>query len=225
MRIIKLTLTQLLNEPISKHLVYAFVLLSVFNHTTLSADALLDINGSKDKNIRPEIKQQEFKPAKIDTENFEVIAYIGTYDFEGFDVRPIYGVKGSFHLNQTFFLDIDYGNTSIKGRTIPSTPSTAIDESVIRYDAGLGINLMQGQVFWGKGEAFTNQLYVKYSLGKLDIDSQKNSLKSIGLGIRLLHPNDTLSMQIGVNKDNIEGSGGLSNFSNIKFFTGLGFYF
>lgn len=191
----------------------------------LNADALLDIDGSKDKHIRPEIEQQEFKPARIDSENFEAIAYVGIYDFQGFDSRAIYGVKGSFHLNQTFFLDVDYGNSNLKGRSDPSNPATAIDESLIRYDAGLGINIMQGQAFWTKGKAFTNQLYLKYSLGKLDIDSQKESFNSLGIGLRLLHPNDMLSMQIGINKDSVEASVGSSSASNIKFFTGLGFYF
>lgn len=219
-----LTLTGLFNINTRYACVFT-LLICLTQMNNLNADALLDIDGSKDKHIRPEIEQQEFKPARIDSENFEAIAYVGIYDFQGFDSRAIYGVKGSFHLNQTFFLDVDYGNSNLKGRSDPSNPATAIDESLIRYDAGLGINIMQGQAFWTKGKAFTNQLYLKYSLGKLDIDSQKESFNSLGIGLRLLHPNDMLSMQIGINKDSVEASVGSSSASNIKFFTGLGFYF
>jgi outer membrane beta-barrel protein len=225
MRVFNSTWSQLTNIKTNIVCLNTCLVLLLGQSLIVNADALLDIDGSKEKFISPQIKQTEFKPSKIDSENFEVLAYAGTYDFDSFDTRPIYGFKGSFHFNRKLFLDIDYGNSNLKGRTNPSDPTTTIDENIIRYDAGLGINLMQGDAFWKKGEAFKNQLYIKYSLGKIDIDSQKSSFNSLGLGVRLLHPNDMISLQAGFNKDSVENSGGNSSFSNLKFFTGIGFFF
>ena len=183
--------------------------------TTVFADALLDIDGSKDKHIRPAIKQQEFKSAYIDKEHFEVIAYTGTYNIETFDTRAIFGVKGSFHLNRAFFLDIDYGNSTLKDQ------QANIDEALTRYDAGIGVNLFQGQAFWKKGLAINNQFYIKYSVGKIQVNDGKNNYRSLGIGMRLLHPNDKLSLQAGFNKDAIKDP----SLTGLKYFVGLGVYF
>jgi len=225
MRIFNSTWSRLAKIKTNKFCFNFCVFLFLGQSVVVNADALLDIDGSKEKFISPQIKQTEFKPAKIDSENFEVLAYVGTYDFDSFDTRAIYGFKGSFHFNQKLFLDVDYGNSDLKGRIDTSNPTTAIDESIIRYDAGIGFNLMHGDAFWKKGEAFTNQLYIKYSLGKIDIDSSKSSFNSLGMGVRLLHPNDMISLQVGFNKDSVDGSGGNSSFTNLKFFTGIGFFF
>jgi hypothetical protein len=194
---------------------FCFVFIALLFNSSVFADALLDIDGSKDKHIRPDIKQQEFKPARIDKEKFEIVAYTGVYNIESYDTRAIFGVKGSFHLNKVFFIDIDYGNSTLKDQQIN------FDESLTRYDAGLGINLFQGQAFWREGQAINSQLFLKYSIGKIDVNNGKNNFKSFGLGLRLLHPNDRLSLQTGFNKDMIEDP----KLTGLKYFIGLGVYF
>ncbi len=193
--------------------------------SALYADDLLDIEGNREGLVHPHISQEEFKEARIDSENFEIIAYLGTYNIEHFDTQGIFGVKGSFHLNHRFFIDVDYGSSSISGRLDPTNASTAVDESLIRYDASLGYNFFEGTVFWENGFALHNEFYVKYGKGKLEINNVKNNLGSLSIGTRLLHPNDKLVLQLALNKDSIESGGAIADSSALKFFVGLGIYF
>jgi hypothetical protein len=183
------------------------------------ADVLLDVDGARDKNIRPQIKQQEFKTARIDDENFEFLVYAGAYKFEGFDSRALAGIKAAYHFENKFFMEIDYGSSSVKGRIDPLDANTAIDENITIYDLGLAYNLLEGQGFRANGKAINSNFFIKYAIGKVNVDSVKNDSKSIGLGLRLLLPKDRFSIQIGANKDTVESS------NNLKFFTGLGIYF
>lgn len=204
-----------------KSLCLILAILIMFNGSiqNVFADALLDIDGARDKNIRPQIKQQEFKMARIDDENFEFLPYLGIYKFDGFDSRVLYGIKAAYHFENKFFMEIDYGNSSVKGRTDPSDVTSAIDEDITLYDLGLAYNLLEGQGFRSNGKAINSNFFIKYAIGKVSTDSEKYSSKSFGLGLRLLMPNDRFSVQIGANKDTVESA------NNLKFFTGLGIYF
>lgn len=206
-----------------KHILLLALLLWI--PQTLFADALLDIDGSKAKLVNPKIQQTEFSAASIDQESFELLGYGGLYSFENFDTRLIMGVKGSFHFKNRFFIDFDYGSSSVKGDFTTGNTTISVDETLTRYDAGIGFNLIEGRVFWQEGFALTNELYLKYSRGKVEINNAKNDFSSIGMGVRLLHPNDFLSLQAGFNKDSIESGNGLENSENLKFFAGIGIYF
>lgn len=206
-------------------ILFALLLLTTFNQNAF-ADALLDIDGARDKNIRPQINQQEFKAARIDDENFEVLGYLGAYKFEGFDSRALFGIKAAYHFDNSFFVEIDYGNSSVKGRIDPLDLATSVDEDIVIYDFGLAYNLLEGQGFWSNnGKAINSNFFIKYAVGKVGIESEKLNSRSLGLGLRLLMPNDKLSLQMGANKDSVEGNDTLNNSSNLKFYTGLGIYF
>jgi len=194
------------------------ILLSCITQVSF-ADVLLDIDGARDKNIRPQIKQQEFKAARIDDENFEFLIYAGAYKFENFDSRALAGIKAAYHFENKFFMEIDYGNSSVKGRLDPLDANTAIDENITIYDLGLAYNLLEGQGFRSNGKAINSNFFIKYAIGKVNIDSVKNDSRSLGLGLRLLLPKDKFSIQIGANKDTVESA------NNLKLFTGIGIYF
>ncbi len=201
------------------------VCIAMFGPSKVYADALLDIDGSKEKYIVPRIEQQEIDTARIDREKFEALAYLGTYSVENFDTRLLIGVTGSFFFTPKFFLNLDYGSTEIKGETEAGNAATLIEESLTRYDAALGYNLFEGKVFWKDGQAFNNQFYLKYGRGRVDIKGNTNNYATLGFGLRVLHPNDKLTMHIGTNLDSVDASSGGSSSSNIKFFGGLGIYF
>lgn len=210
----------LLNE--AKKLLRLTLAVFILFSTTIQytfADALLDIDGARDKNIRPQINQQEFKTARIDDENFEFLPYLGIYKFEGFDSRPLFGIKAAYHFENKFFVEIDYGTSSVKGRTDLADATSFIDENITIYDLGLAYNLLEGQGFLSNGKAINSNFFIKYAIGKVSIDSEKNNSKSLGFGLRLLMPNDVLSIQIGANKDTVESA------NNLKVYTGLGVYF
>ncbi len=190
--------------------------------TPSSADVLLDIDGSANKVINPQIRQREFKKAAIDKERFEVLVYTGLYSYEHFDSRPILGLKGSYHFKNKFFLDLDYGASKLSGEV----GAISIQETLNRYDIGLGYNLIQGRAYRENGLAYSNELFLKLSKGKIDA-GEENDYTSFGMGVRLLHPNDRFCFQTGFNKDSVDAQAGgvLEESHNLHFYMGVGMYF
>jgi len=216
---------QLYRKTFSKLCFTSFYLAILSLPAVVFADALLDIDGSKRKIVNPSISQTEFSKASIDNENFELIAYTGFYSFENFDTRAMIGAKGSFHFNNRLFIDLDYAGSSVKGDAIINNNAISVDEGLSRYDAGLVINLFDGRMYLNDGFALSNEFYLKYAQGKIEINNAKNDFSSIGMGIRLLHPNDFFVVQLGFSKDSVESGSGLDSSENTRFFAGAGIYF
>jgi len=186
-----------------------------------SADTLLDIDGSKDRLILPNIDQQE-KNNAVDQEDFEVMVYSGSYSLEEFDNQLFLGLKGSLFFTSRIFLDAEYGTSFLRGTLDTNEP---INTRLNRYGVGLGYNLLKGKVFLGSGQVLSNELYVKYARGNIDTADTKNNYNSFGVGIRVLGIKDKFSFHTGASKDNIDSSGGILTGSNLKLFAGLGMYF
>lgn len=201
------------------------IAICVLIQSPAQADEILDIDGARDKHIQPIINQKVFHASRIDTETFEILAYTGAYKYEGFDSRPIVGIKTAYHFSETLFVELDYANTAISGYVIPLDTSTLVDESVNNFDISFGFNFMRGQIFIGNNKTISSNTYLKYGVGRSKIAESSNSLKTIDLGIRLLLPNDKTSIQFGVNQDTVSAGGDLGSAKNLKVFTGIGVYF
>ncbi len=55
------------------------------------------------------MERREIKPAKIDTENWEAGAYVGSLSVEDFEVNLVYGARIAYHLNEDFFAEANSG--------------------------------------------------------------------------------------------------------------------
>lgn len=201
----------------------ACLVLNLASPSLATADALLDIDGSADKIVNPQIRQRDFTKAAIDDETYEILVYTGLYSYEHFDSRPILGLKGTYHFKNRFFVDLDYGTSKINGEI----GAISVVETISRYDFGLGFNLIQGRAYRDNGLALSNELFIKLAKGRIDANAEKSDYTSMGMGIRLLHPNDNFSFQTGFNKDTVDAqtSGVLEEAHNLHFYMGIGIYF
>src|SRR5262249_47981376 len=66
--------------------------------------------------IQPEIERRTIKRARIDTEDFEVGAYVGVLSIEDFESHAVYGARFAYHLTEDFFIEATAGQ-SRGGRT------------------------------------------------------------------------------------------------------------
>ena len=51
------------------------------------------------------------RPAKIDTENWEAGAYVGSLSVEDFEVNLVYGARIAYHLSEDFFAEALVGTS------------------------------------------------------------------------------------------------------------------
>ena len=55
--------------------------------------------------IDPQVERREIETAKIDTENWEAGAYVGSLSVEDFEVNLVYGARIAYHLSEDFFAE------------------------------------------------------------------------------------------------------------------------
>src|ERR1044071_4866150 len=76
--------------------------------------------------IEPQVERREIKKTRIDTEDFEVGAYVGILSIEDFESNVVYGARLAYNLTEDFFLEATLGQ-SRAGRTSYENLSGAAD--------------------------------------------------------------------------------------------------
>ncbi len=152
--------------------------------------------------IQPEVARRAVKPAKIDTEDFEIGAYFGIKSVEDFESNAVYGARLAYHVNESFFVEGTYGQTTV-GRTSYEKLSggaqilTGSQRDYSYYDLSAGYNLLPGEVFFGRNRAFSSALYVLVGAGNTSFADDDSFTLVFGAGYRMLML-DWLALHLGV---------------------------
>jgi len=152
--------------------------------------------------IQPEVARREIKPAKIDTEDFEIGAYYGIMSVEDFETNSVYGIRFAYHVSENFFVEGTYGQTDV-GQTSFERLSggapilTDSQREYSYYDLSAGYNLLPGEVFVGRNRAFSGALYVLAGAGNTNFADDDHFTFLIGAGYRMLLL-DWLAMHLDV---------------------------
>lgn len=186
--------------------------------------------GESDPIIQPQLERREIEIPKIDTEDFELGAFIGIMSVEDFGTQAVYGARLAYHVTPNLFMEGSYGRTGV-GETSYEKLSggakllTDSERKLGYYDISLGYNLLPGETYLGEGLGFTSDFYAVAGVGSSDFAGNQHFTVNLGTGYRLL-ANDLLAVHLdmrdhlfnmdllGENKmtHNIEISGGLSVF-------------
>ena len=94
------------------------------------------VTGEPDRNpvIDPQVERREIRRSRIDTEDFELGAYVGVLSIEDFESNVVYGARLAYHLTEDFFLEGTVGQ-SRAGRTSYENLSGSAD---LLTDSDLG---------------------------------------------------------------------------------------
>ena len=152
--------------------------------------------------IQPEVERRDIKPAKIDTEDFEIGAYFGLMSVEDFETNPVYGLRLAYHVNEKFFVEGTYGMTDIGETSFEKLSGgapilTDSQREYSYYDISAGYNLLPGEVFIGRNHAFSGALYLLVGAGNTKFVDDDHFTIVIGAGYRML-VKDWLAVHLGV---------------------------
>ena len=62
--------------------------------------------------IDPQVDRREVRPAKIDTEDIEIGAYVGLMSIEDFGTNTVVGARLAYHITERLFFEATYGQTT-----------------------------------------------------------------------------------------------------------------
>jgi len=141
--------------------------------------------------IEPEVERREVREPEIDTENFEVGAFVGVMSIEDFGSDVVYGARLAYHLTDSLFVEGTLGQTEagLTSFEVLSGGAPLISDSertLTYYALNLGYNVLPGEGFVGEGRAYNTALYISGGLGATRFAGDDRFSINFGAGYRLL---------------------------------------
>ena len=152
--------------------------------------------------IEPEVERRKIKQTRIDTEDFEVGAYVGILSIEDFESNVVYGARLAYHLTEDFFLEGTVGQ-SRAGRTSYENLSGSADlltdseRDYTYYALSAGWNALPGEIFLGKNRAYPTAFYLVAGIGSTRFAGDDRFTVNGGFGYRIL-PADWIAVHFDV---------------------------
>jgi outer membrane beta-barrel protein len=156
--------------------------------------------------IKPDIERRTITEADIDSEDFEVGAFVGVMSIEDFGSNAVYGVRAAYHVTEDFFFEAAAGATEA-GKTSYETLSggaqllTGNQRDLYYYNLSLGYNILPGESFIGSRYAFNSALYLMAGVGNTEFADDSHFTTNVGVGYRFLL-NDWVALHLDI-KDHI----------------------
>jgi outer membrane beta-barrel protein len=152
--------------------------------------------------IDPQVERREIRRTRIDTEDFELGAYVGMLSIEDFESNVVYGARLAYHLTEDFFLEGTVGQ-SRAGRTSYENLSGSADlltdseRDYTYYALSLGWNALPGEIFLGENRAYNTSFYLVAGIGNTTFAGDDRFTVSGGFGYRIL-PADWIAVHFDV---------------------------
>ncbi len=141
--------------------------------------------------IDPQVERRDIKPAKIDTENWEAGAYVGSLSVEDFEVNVVYGARLAYHINEDFFAEgivgtSDAGLSSFERLSGGAPLLTDSERRFTYYSLGFGWNALPGEIFLGGKRAMNSAVYLTLGAGGTRFAGGDRFTLTAGAGARVL---------------------------------------
>jgi outer membrane beta-barrel protein len=141
--------------------------------------------------VEPEVARREIKEPKIDSEDFELGAFVGVMSVEDFGSGVVYGARLAYHVTEGFFVEGSVGQTEagFTSFEILSGGAPLLSDSerkLTYYNLNVGYNILPGEAFVGEGRAYNSALYVSAGLGSTRFAGDDRFTVNFGAGYRFL---------------------------------------
>jgi len=181
--------------------------------------------------IKPSLKREPIKQARIDTENFEVGAYVGKLSIEDFGSSSVTGARLAYHFSEDFFAEASVGqatagSTSFERLSGSVQLLTDAERDLSYYNISFGFNVLPGEAFVGSGRAFHTALYLIAGTGSTEFAGDDRHTLNLGFGYRFIF-NDWLAGHLDARDHifDIDLLGSNKTSHNLEVSTGLTLFF
>jgi outer membrane beta-barrel protein len=166
------------------------------------SNQIVQQNDARPAVIEPEVERRNISVADIDTENFEVGAFVGQMSVEDFGVSTVVGARLAYHMTEDLFTEVSVGRVSAEETSFERLSGAAQlltdqDRELTYYNVSVGYNLLPGESFFGENRALNTSFYVIGGVGKTDFAGDNRFTLNLGLGMRLM-PRDWFAVHADI---------------------------
>ncbi len=206
-------------------------LITLFSLLPTALLAAEENTGEQNSLIQPQIERTEFDESIIDSEDFELSAYIGILSIEDFGTNPVFGLELAYHVNEDVYVQFEYG-LSEGGQTSfevlsGGAPLLSDDERELQYYLfNIGFNLLPGEAFVTDSSTFNTTFYVIGGVGSTEFAGDDRFTINFGAGYQILFA-DAFSLNLDA-RDlifNVDVFGEDKVTHNLQFSVALGWFF
>jgi outer membrane beta-barrel protein len=184
-----------------------------------------------DQVVQPRIERRDISKADIDTEDFEVGAFVGAMNVEDFGTNLVYGARLGYHVTEYVFAEAAYGHTDTSETSFERLSGAAQlldsgDRKLDYYNLSFGFNVLPGESFVGRQWAFTSDFYVLAGVGSTRFAGQDNFTWNFGFGYKVL-ANDWLALRVDAQDHifDVDLLGQKQTNHNLEFTAGVSMFF
>ncbi len=189
-----------------------------------------DSSINKDQVVVPEVDRRNVRLPRIASKDFELGPFVGTYAVQNFGSSVVYGLRAGYHITEDYFAEATLGQTKVSDDTFRQILPGGIfanKTSTLRYaNLSVGVNVLPGEVFMGKGTAKATAVYLLGGVGSTHFNEQRRQTFNLGLGMRL-YLQDRVSMRVDL-RDHIfslDLLGKRERTQNVELTAGISVYF
>lgn len=162
---------------------FALAFLAIQGTTAQAIDSSNDV-------IQPQHQTPNTKSAAIDSEKFELGAFIGTLSIEDFSSNTVAGVSLNYHLNQKLLVQLNYGESEVGETTSEAVTGTNLLSSKDRrfryYNFLAGYKLFPGRSFLGSKRKFNSDIYLLAGVNNIEFAGESKSGITLGASYRIV---------------------------------------
>ena len=209
--------------------VLAAVAIHAFAEASAAMAADIPTTQGPEQVVEPRVDRREVTIPRIDTEDFEVGAYVGLLSVEDFGSSSVYGGRLVYHVSEDIFVEGVYGQSTVTDEALCNLglclfPSR--EQDLTYYALSVGYNFFPGEVFLSKGRAMTSAVYVVGGVGNTSFLDEDRFTFNFGIGIRML-PVDWLALHVTVRdylfESDVLGTNKMTH--NFELIAGVSVYF
>lgn len=142
--------------------------------------------------IEPEEQNRKVDTAQIDTERFELGAYLGLLSVQNFNTNPVYGLSFSFHITDRWMAQLNYASSDFDQSNAEASRGdnfSAIvdrDRNVEYVNLLAGYKLLDGRSFLSANKKFDSSFYVLAGVGETDFAEVSDTSFTFGFSYRVV---------------------------------------
>lgn len=145
--------------------------------------------GANPQVVVPEVERREVALPRLPTRDFSASLFAGTYATQNFGAAAVAGVRLGYHITEDFFAELALGQSQVSDeafrQVLPGGVFASAEEKLSYYNLSLGVNLLPGEVFFGRGSARLSAGYVVGGIGSTRFNNQRLQTFNLGAGLRV----------------------------------------
>ncbi len=151
--------------------------------------------------VVPEVARRDIKLPSLPSRDFSVSLFAGTYATQNFGAAAVTGLRLGYHITEDFFAEASFGQSKVSDeafrQVLPGGVFPDAQETLSYYNVALGVNVLPGEIFFGRRHARLSAGYVVGGVGSTRFNNQRRQTLHLGFGLRVyLHPRMALQADV-----------------------------